>query len=177
MNIFVKFQGHGVKGQMHPKVKLAIFSKMFTICTLRYTDATNIFTVSWGQRSTAPQVLKLAIFSKTVDFLYRHMHLKVLGTDGRNIFVQFQGLGVKGQWHPKVLKLAIFSTTVHFLYRLMHLTVVGTDARNIFAQFQDHALKGKRSTAHLGTKFGKYYIILDNKRPMGLNGHLTSFVL
>ena len=44
-----------------------------------------------------PKLLKLAIFSKTVNFLYRHMHLKVVRTDARNIFVQFQDHALKGQ--------------------------------------------------------------------------------
>ena len=54
-----------------------------------------------GQRH--PKLLKLAIFFKTVNFLYRHMHLKVVGTDARNIFTQFPGHWVKGHQYKEVL--------------------------------------------------------------------------
>ena len=40
-----------------------------------------------------PQLLKLAIFSKTVDFLYRHMHVKVVGI---NLTIAF--LAVQRSW-------------------------------------------------------------------------------
>ena len=67
------------------------------------------------------EILKLPIFAKTINFLYKHMHLKVVGTNGKDYFWQsFKVMGskVKGHRHLVSTKTAIFSKTINFLYSI-----------------------------------------------------------
>ena len=56
------------------------------------------------------EVLKWVIFFETIKFLYRHMHLKIVETDAKNIFAHFQGHGVKSMAHQGTLHTCSYVT-------------------------------------------------------------------
>ena len=76
------------------------------------------------------------IISKTIAFLYTHVHYNIVGNDVKVMSRNIYGRGVKGQGYISNMKmynilyvLAIISKSIDILYTHVHSDIVGIDVR------------------------------------------------